>query len=199
MATIRQEFNKAFGEARSRGSKTFEFRGKTYGTELAKPKPKVEVGPHGPGSEEFLADGPKMRSEEKDTSPRDKYPMRSEEKDRSLKDNYPMRSEEKDTLPVDAAPMRSEEKDRSLKDNYPMRSEEKDTSPARFKVPPNKSLAQDFQDLKDLPSRAMNLIRGKTEEVEKRKGGMVNKKMSGGGSVRGAGCATKGKGKLRMY
>jgi hypothetical protein len=60
-------------------------------------------------------------------------------------------------------------------------------------------LAQDFQDLKDLPSRAMNLIRGKTEEVEKRKGGMVNKKMSGGGSVRGAGCATKGKGKLRMY
>ena len=199
MATIRQEFNQAFGEARSRGSKTFEFRGKTYGTELAKPKPKVEVGPHGPGSEEFLADGPKMRSEEKDTSPRDKYPMRSEEKDRSLKDNYPMRSEEKDTLPVDAAPMRSEEKDRSLKDNYPMRSEEKDTSPARFKVPPNKSLAQDFQDLKDLPSRAMNLIRGKTEEVEKRKGGMVSNKMSGGGSVRGAGCAVKGQGKMRMY
>jgi hypothetical protein len=185
MATIRQDFNQAFGQARSRGDKTFEFRGKTYGTELAKkPKEKTEVGPHGPGSEEFLPDGPKMRSEEKDTLPVDAAPMRSEEKD---------------TLPVDAAPMRSEEKDRSLKDNYPMRSEEKDTSPARFKVPPNKSLSQDFQDLKDLPSRAMNMIRGKTGEVEKRKGGMVSNKMSGGGSVRGAGCAVKGQGKMRMY
>lgn len=35
-----------------------------------------------------------------------------------------------------------------------------------------------------------------------RKGGMVKKKsakMAGGGAVRGAGCATKGKGKMRMY
>ena len=35
-----------------------------------------------------------------------------------------------------------------------------------------------------------------------RKGGMVKKKatrMAGGGAVRGAGCATKGKGKMRVY
>lgn len=33
-----------------------------------------------------------------------------------------------------------------------------------------------------------------------RKGGMVKKKkMAGGGMVRGAGCATKGKGKMRMF
>jgi len=33
-----------------------------------------------------------------------------------------------------------------------------------------------------------------------RKGGMVKKKkMAGGGAVRGAGCAVKGKGKMRMY
>jgi hypothetical protein len=32
-----------------------------------------------------------------------------------------------------------------------------------------------------------------------RKGGMAKKKMAGGGAVRGAGCATKGKGKMRMY
>ena len=214
MATIRQEFNQAFGEARSRGSKTFEFRGKTYGTELAKPKPKVEVGPHGPGSEEFLADGPKMRSEEKDTSPRDKNPMRSEEKDRSLKDNYPMRSEEKDTLPVDAAPMRSEAKDTSKK----------------YQPIPTRSAAESFENFKAAPGRVMDMVKDKLGRVgevksnynpgvkmtdsdrelravvEKRNGGMVRKKtalsrtkMAGGGAVRGAGCATKGKGKMRMY
>lgn len=50
--TVRSRFNSAFAEARKRGDKVFDFEGKKYTTELAKPKPKVEVGPHGPGSEE---------------------------------------------------------------------------------------------------------------------------------------------------
>ena len=56
--SVRSQFDAAFGEARKRGDKTFEFKGKQYGTQLAKPKPKekVEVGPHGPGSEEFTPD-----------------------------------------------------------------------------------------------------------------------------------------------
>ena len=173
MATIRQDFDQAFGEARSRGDKTFEFRGKTYGTQLAKPKAKVEVGPHGPGSEDFLPDGPKMRSEEKDTS---------------------------------------------LADNAPMRSEDKDTSPAPFKIP-TRTAAQDFDNLKKAPGRLVDKMgsvgnvksnydygvkmsdsdRELRDVVAKKKGGMVRKKMSSGGAVRGAGCAVKGKGKMRMY
>jgi len=177
MATIRQEFNQAFGEARSRGDKTFEFRGKTYGTQMGKPKEKVEVGPSGPGSEEFLPDGPKMRSEEKDT------------------------------LPMDASPMRSEAKDTSKK----------------YQPIPTRSAAESFENFKAAPGRIMDMVKDKlgsvgdvksnynpgvkmTESdralrdvVEKRKGGMVRKKMAGGGAVRGAGCATKGKGKMRMY
>lgn len=54
--SVRAQFDAAFGEARKRGDKTFEFKGKQYGTQLAKPKAKVEVGPHGPGSEEFTPD-----------------------------------------------------------------------------------------------------------------------------------------------
>ena len=62
--SIRSQFNDAFGEARKRGDKTFEFRGKMYGTELAKPKPKVDVGPHGPGDESFTPDkaGSRMKN-----------------------------------------------------------------------------------------------------------------------------------------
>jgi hypothetical protein len=54
--SVRSQFDAAFGEARKRGDKTFEFKGKQYNTQLAKPKAKVEVGPHGPGSEEFTPD-----------------------------------------------------------------------------------------------------------------------------------------------
>lgn len=177
MATIRQDFNQAFGEARSRGDKTFEFRGKTYGTQMAKPKEKVEVGPHGPGSEEFIPDGPKMRSEAKDTS---------------------------------------------LMDTSPMRSEAKDTS-KKYQPIPTLSAAESFENFKAAPGRVMDMIKNKfgsvgdvksnynpgvkmtdsdrelRDVVEKRKGGMVRKKMAGGGAVRGAGCAVKGKGKMRMY
>jgi len=62
--SIRAQFNNAFGEARKRGDKTFEFRGKMYGTELAKPAPKVAVGPHGPGDESFTPDkvGSRMKN-----------------------------------------------------------------------------------------------------------------------------------------
>jgi hypothetical protein len=66
--SIRSQFNDAFGEARKRGDKTFEFRGKLYGTELAKPKPKVEVGPHGPGDESFTPDQPKAGSRMKNVA-----------------------------------------------------------------------------------------------------------------------------------
>jgi hypothetical protein len=175
--TIRQDFDKAFGEARSRGDKTFEFRGKTYGTQMGKAKDKVEVGPHGPGSEDFIPDSPKMRSEEKDTS---------------------------------------------LADNAPMRSEEKDTSPAYKKIP-TRTAAQDLENLKAAPGRLADMMgsvgdvksnynpgvkmtdsdRELRDVVAKKKGGMIRKKnstkMSGGGSVRGAGIATKGKGKVRMF
>lgn len=177
MATIRQDFNQAFGEARSRGDKTFEFRGKTYGTQMGKPKDKVEVGPHGPGSEDFTPDSPKMRSEAKDTS---------------------------------------------LMDTAPMRSEAKDTSPAFQKIP-TRTAAQDLENLKAAPGRVMDMVKNKLgsvgevksnydygvkmsdsdrelrDVVEKRKGGMVRKKMAGGGAVRGVGLAVKGRGKLRMF
>lgn len=182
MATIRQEFDQAFGEARSRGDKTFEFRGKTYGTQMAKPK---------------------------------------------MKDTSPMRSGDKDTSLADNAPMRAEEKDTSLMDTAPMRSEAKDTSP--YQRIPTRTAAQDFENLKAAPGRVMDMVKNKLgsvgevksnydygvkmsdsdrelrDVVEKRKGGMVHKKaasrskMAGGGAVRGAGCATKGKGKMRMY
>jgi len=56
MASVRQDFNQAFRDARNSGEKTFEFRGKTYTTELAKPPSKAEVGPHGPGDESFTPD-----------------------------------------------------------------------------------------------------------------------------------------------
>jgi hypothetical protein len=52
----------------------------------------------------------------------------------------------------------------------------------------------------------MDKMRSPTSDFEgmmkPRKSGMVKKKaikMAGGGAVRGAGCATKGKGKMRMY
>jgi hypothetical protein len=62
--SIRARFDAAFGEARKRGDKTFEFNGKTYGTQLVKSKPKVEVGPHGPGDESFTPDkaGSRMKN-----------------------------------------------------------------------------------------------------------------------------------------
>lgn len=184
MATIRQEFDQAFGEARSRGDKTFEFRGKTYGTQMGKPK---------------------------------------------MKDISPMRSGDKDTSLADNAPMRSEEKDTSLADNAPMRSEEKDTSPARSKIPTRspaqdlenlkaapgrladmvKNKLGNVGDVKsnyDYGVKMSDSDRELRDVVAKKKGGMVRKKtapsrskMAGGGSVRGAGCATKGKGKMRMY
>ena len=72
--SVRSQFDAAFGEARKRGDKTFEFNGKQYGTQLAKPKMK------------------------------DVSPMRRSDKDTSLVDNAPMRSEEKDTSPAKAAP-----------------------------------------------------------------------------------------------
>ena len=50
--TVRSRFNSAFAEARKKGDKTFDFEGKKYTTEMAKPKPKIEVGPHGPGIED---------------------------------------------------------------------------------------------------------------------------------------------------
>jgi len=177
MATIRQDFNQAFGEARSRGDKTFEFRGKTYGTQLAKPKDKGEVGPHGPGSEDFLPDGPKMRSEEKDTLPMDSAPMRSEAKDTSKKyQPIPTRSAAQDLENLKAAPGRLADMMGSVGDvksnyNYGVKMSDSD------------------RELRDV--------------VAKKKGGMVRKKtttkMAGGGAVRGAGCAVKGKGKMRMY
>jgi len=199
MATIRQEFNQAFGEARSRGDKTFEFRGKTYGTQMAKPKEKVEVGPHGPGSEEFIPDGPKMRSEKKDTLPMDAASLRSEEKN---------------TLPMDAASMRSEKKDTSKK-YQPIPTLSAAESFENFKAAPGrvmdmvKNKLGSVGDVKSNYNPGVKMTdsdRELRDVVTKKNGGMVRKKtalsrtkMAGGGAVRGAGCATKGKGKMRMY
>ncbi len=48
---------------------------------------------------------------------------------------------------------------------------------------------------RDYPDKKMD-----SDMMKYRKGGMVKKKkMAGGGMVRGAGCATKGKGKMRMF
>jgi len=184
MATIRQEFNQAFGEARSRGDKTFEFRGKTYGTQMGKPKEKVEVGPHGPGSEEFIPDGPKMRSEEKDTLPMDTSPMRSEAKDTSKKyQPIPTLSAAESFENFKAAPGRVMDMVKNKLGNV---------GDVKSNYNPGVKMTDSDRELRDV--------------VEKRNGGMVRKKtalsrnkMAGGGAVRGAGCATKGKGKMRMY
>jgi hypothetical protein len=184
MATIRQEFNQAFGEARSRGDKTFEFRGKTYGTQMGKPKEKIEVGPHGPGSEEFIPDGPKMRSEAKDTSLMDTSPMRSEAKDTSKKyQPIPTLSAAESFENFKAAPGRVLDM---------VKNKLGRTGEVKSNYNPGVSMTESDRELRDV--------------VEKRNGGMVRKKtalsrskMAGGGAVRGAGCATKGKGKMRMY
>ena len=184
MATIRQEFDQAFGEARSRGDKTFEFRGKTYGTQMAKPKMK-DISP--------------MRSGDKDTSLADNAPMRSEEKDTSLADISPMRSEEKDTSPAKPKmPTRSAAQDFENFKSAPkfVMDKIKDKLGSVGKIEsnynPGVSMSDSDRELRDV--------------VAKKKGGMVRKKtapsrnkMAGGGAVRGGGCATKGRGKMRMY
>jgi len=186
MATIRQDFDKAFGEARSRGDKTFEFRGKTYGTQMGKSKAKVEVevGPHGPGSEEFTPDSPKMRSEEKDTSLADSAPMRSEAKDTSKKyQPIPTLSAAESFENFKAAPGRVMDM---------VKNKLGSVGEVKSNYNPGVSMTESDRELRDV--------------VAKKNGGMVRKKtapsrnkMAGGGAVRGAGCATKGKGKMRMY
>lgn len=184
MASIRQEFDQAFGEARSRGDKTFEFRGKTYGTQMAKPKMK------------------------------DISPMRSGDKDTSLADSAPMRSEDKDTSLADTAPMRSEAKDTSKK-YQPIPTLSASESFENFKAAPGrvmdmvKNKLGSVGEVKSKYNPGVSMTdsdRELRDVVAKKNGGMVRKKtapsrnkMAGGGAVRGAGCATKGRGKMRMY
>ena len=68
----------------------------------------------------------------------------------------------------------------------------------RFGISLEKTLLDEFDRLikiKNYPNRSEAF----RDVVAKKKGGMVRKKMASGGAVRGAGCATKGKGKMRMY
>lgn len=173
---IRQDFNQAFRDARNSGEKTFEFRGKTYTTELAKPSSKTEVGPHGPGSEDFLPDGPKMRSEEKDTSRVNKPDF--------VRKNYSMPGvrmggEGEPAIVIGGG------------------SSETSETPKKQMTRPTVTDPRERANLDADTSRPSGEGMKKGGMATKNKMQRV-KKMAGGGAVRGYGLATKGRGRGKV-
>jgi len=179
-SATRMRFEQAFKEARNSGDKTFEFEGKSYSTKM-KPTPtppKRDV----PREDDFPST-PDAPSQEKS------YPAEVEKP-------QPMR---RPSGNAGEAPTRRRSMFERMPNPYEADSSNEVQGPEK---PPTTGRLRTFGG--KMAEENAGYPINPSDETGYRKGGMVKKKSSGavkmksGGSVRGAGIAQRGKGKMRM-
>jgi hypothetical protein len=169
----RSRFDAAYTDARSNGEKTFEFEGKSYNTRMA--------GENSSAYNKTLSAGGRNKA-------RSSEDISSGEEIRAAGRAKTVESEDMfsgSDMVVSADKPEAMTRKRETSSDA---ASEKEAAQKAEGMSRQKAMAEGFKSSRELIEKA--------EESRYRKGGMVS--MKGGGSVRGAGLAQRGQGKIRI-
>jgi hypothetical protein len=192
-------FERAFKEARDSGDKTFEFEGKSYNTRIAAESKSAPLPPK--------RDIPRVDDPEK-TYPEEAATPLPPKRDIPRVDDPPKaRRSMFERMPNPYEKDKQSEADSSNDVQGPPTAPKKSRTSIFERMPnPYKNAAKGDATEAPAPDLVPDIYKGERQvpDQQYRKGGMVKKKSGGmmkkksGGSVRGAGIAQRGQGKMRM-